>query len=163
MEFHFAQFHLDIDVQKTRAFYRKSINVSESCSCPGCRNYENAVGILPDEIKCFFNSIGVDIKKPAEVYVNSAHSDGSLLYGGFYHLCGTILNGESAWVKQNADNKDSTASYWKHSKTHPILNGFYVSFQEDCSLVEAGFPAPILQMEIEANIPWVLQETNIYI
>ncbi|MDE6642276.1 MAG: hypothetical protein K2K63_17335 [Acetatifactor sp.] len=131
MEFQLGQFHLDIDVQKTRSFYRKSANVSESCSCPGCRNYENAAGILPDEIKCFFNSIGVDIKKPAEVYVNSAHSDGSLLYGGFYHLCGT--------------------------------NGFYVSFQEDCSLVEADFPAPVLQMEIEATIPWVLQETNIYI
>ena len=65
--------------------------------------------------------------------------------------------------EKKADTEGSNASYWDHSKAHSIINGFYVSFQEDCSLVEADFPAPILQMEIEANIPWILQETNIYI
>lgn len=162
MKIYFGQYYLEIDIHKTKAFYKKLENISEGCNCPGCRNFEKAVEVLPDEIKNFFNSIGIDMKKPAEVYVNTVNADGLLLYGGFFHLCGRILNGESAWVK-NDGNENAIVSYWEHSKTYSVSKNFFVSFQEECSLIEDGFPTPVLQMEIEANIPWILEETNIYI
>lgn len=163
MKFQFGEYSLDIDVYKTRVFYKKLENVSAGCNCYGCRNFEKAMDVLSDEIKHFFHSIGVDMKKPAEVYVNMVNPDGSVLYGGFYHLCGTILNGTSAWVEVNTDSENSMVFHWEHSKTYPVSKDFFISFQEDCSLVEDGFPTPVLQMEIEANIPWILPETNGYV
>lgn len=159
MEVQFGSYMLDIDIQRTILFYEKANTVSTGCSCPGCRNYEKAAESLPDEIKCFFNALGIDGKKPAEVYVNRVYPDGLVSYGGFYHICGRLLRGESAWITEKR-HKKAVTSYWDTSKTYSVSKDFHVSFQEDCSLVEDGFPKPVLQMEIEANIPWVLDEPN---
>ncbi len=161
MEVQYDPYALDIDIQKTRSFYQKAESVSAGCGCPGCRNFEKAVQTLPDETKRFFDSLGIDAKKPAEVYVNTVNADGSVSYGGFYHVCGRLLGGESAWVTIKRSKKARTA-YWDTSKTYPVSKNFHVSFQEDCSLVEDGFPEPVLQMEIEAELPWVLEEPNDY-
>ncbi len=157
MEVWYGPYVLDIDTQKTRSFYQKAALVSAGCSCPGCRNFEKAFGTLPDEIKSFLDALGIDGKKPAEVYTNSVNADGLVSYGGFYHLCGRLLHGESAWVAVKREKK-AIVSYWDTSKTYAVSKDFHVSFVEDCSLVEDGFPEPVLQMEIEANIPWVLEE-----
>ncbi len=162
MEVQFGPYALDFDVQKTRLFYQKLNNVSDGCSCPGCRNFEKSVEIVPDEVKCLFDSLGIDIKKPAKVYANVVNADGMASYGGFYHLCGRLLSGESAWVTVKS-NKKATAFYWDTSKIYSVSKDFNVSFVENCSLVEEGFPKPFLQMEIDANIPWVLEEPNDYI
>lgn len=162
MEFRFGIYALDVDVEKTRLFYQRADNVTVGCDCSNCRNYEKAVEVLSDEIKSFFDSLGIDIKKPAEVYANVVKDDGLVLYGGFYHLCGRLLSGESAWVAVESNEK-TRSSYWDTSKTYSVSKDFHVSFQEDCFLVEDGFPKPVLQMEIEANIPWVLEEQNQFI
>lgn len=162
MEVRFGPYALDIDIQKTRLFYQKANNVSVGCSCSGCRNFEKAIEVLPDEIKGFFDALGIDMKKPAEVYVNTVNADGLVLYGGFYHICGRLLGGESAWVTVKS-NKKATTFYWDISKAYSISKDFHVSFQENCCLVEDGFPEPVLQLEIEANIPWVLDEPNGFI
>lgn len=162
MEVQFGPYALDIDVQKTSSFYKKMNNVSSGCSCPVCRNFEKAADILPDEIKRFFDSLGINIKKPAEVYANAVNADGLVSYGGFYHLCGRLLSGESAWVTAKS-NKKATSFYWDTSKTYAVSKNFNVSFTEDCSLAEDDFPKPVLQMEIDANIPWVLEEPNDFI
>lgn len=162
MEVRCGSYALDIDIQKTRAFYQNADKVTAGCSCPGCRNFEKAAGLLPVETKRFFASLGIDIEKPAEVYVNTVNADGSVAYGGFYHLCGRVLRGESAWVVVKSNKKVRT-SYWDTSKTYAVSKDFRVSFQEDCSLVEDGFPEPVLQMDVEANLPWVLEEPNEYL
>lgn len=168
MNVQFGQFHLEIDVDKTREFYETIDFVSEGCSCAGCRNYERAADALPDEVRAFFDTIGINIKKVCEVYVHMTNPDGTVYYGGFYHLCGKLVKGDSAWVEESAG--DSAAGdglartfHWEHSNTYSVSRDFHVSFQEECSLVEPGFPTPVLQMEIEANIPWVLEEENTYI
>lgn len=49
--------------------------------------------------------IDIDIRKTTSFYESAdlvsegCSCDGSLLYGGFYHICGTLLRGKSAWVK----------------------------------------------------------------
>ncbi len=161
MEVRLGPYVLDVDIQKTKLFYQKAKKVSEECGCQSCRNFENAVERLPDEAKCFFDFLGIDIAKPAEVYFCTVNADGLLDYGGFYHLCGRLLSGESAWVIESR-NKKATVSQWDTSKTYPVSKNLHVSFQEDCSLVEEGFPEPVLQMDIEAYLPWVLEEPNDY-
>ena len=117
---------------------------------------------MPDEVLCFFQSLGIDMKKMTEIYVNRANPDGTLLYGGFCHLCGNALEGKSAWV-ETQENADSKTFVWQKENTYKISDDFRVSFQEECALVEKGFPQPVLQMEIEAVIPWVLEEENPYL
>lgn len=162
MEVRFGPYALDVDIQKTRLFYQEANNVSAGCSCPGCRNFEKAIEVLPDEIKNFFDALGIDGKKPAEVYVNTVNADGLVSYGGFYHLCGRLLRGESAWETVKSNQK-ITVSRWDISKAYSISKDFHISFQENCCLVEAGCPKPVLQLEMEINVPWVLDEPNNFI
>lgn len=46
---------------------------------------------------------------------------------------------------------------------HRASGKFLVSFNNDISLLEKFFPTPVIQMDIEANIPWVLKEKNSYL
>lgn len=161
MIFQFGKFRVDIDVERTREFYKKLENLSEGCNCTDCRNYEKAMEYVPDKVVHFFDAIGINIKKPAEVYTNITNPDNTVFYGGFYHLCGELLAGDSAWVGESSkEEQDLTVSHWEQANTYPVTRDFYVSFQKECALVEEGFPAPVLQLEIAANIPWVLEEEN---
>ena len=117
---------------------------------------------MPDEVLCFFHSMGIDMKKITEIYVNKSDPDGTLLYGGFCHVCGTMTEGKSAWVKTQ-ETADSKTFVWQKENTYSVSDDFRVSFQEECSLVEKEFPRPVLQIEIEAAIPWVLEEENPYL
>lgn len=158
MIFEFGPYKIDVDVDRTKQFYKTASRVSEGCSCSGCRNYEKAVQKLPTVITDFFTSLGIDMRCVCEVYVNYANPDGSLFYGGFYHLCGTLLSGKSAWVPTN-----STSSYWEDDRTFPVTDNFRISFQQECHLLEKDFPLTALQLEVSANIPWVLFEENTWI
>lgn len=161
MIFEFGKFKVDIDVDRTREFYKRMVNVSDGCNCIDCRNYEKAMEYLPGSVTDFFNTIGIDIKKVSEVYTNITNPDGAVFYGGFYHLCGKLLSGDSAWVEENTVGEHtSRVSHWEQANTYALTRDFYVSFQSECALVEEEFPTPVLQLEIAANIPWVLEEEN---
>jgi len=136
MIFEFSKYKLDVDADKTRAFYQRKYTPAE-CSCAGCRNFREAVGILPREVKSFFDNLGIDMKKMREVYTFNANDDNTVSYGGFTHICGKILAADSEWIAITPD--------------------FKISFQEDCDLPEDVFPLPAVQLEIWADIPWVLE------
>lgn len=139
-------YRADVDVDRTRAFYRSARRVSEGCTCAGCRNYEKAVEHFPAEVTGFFAALGIDMKKICEVYVNCGNPDGTLSYGGFFHLCGTLLEGE----------KPAELDFV------PLGSGFSAAFRSDCHLLEQDFPEPALQLEIDGALPWVLPEENPY-
>ncbi len=151
MIFDFGRYSVEIDVNKTKQFYEKARLISQDCSCDGCQNYELAFEYLPDSVKTFFDTLGVDYKRACECYVNTKNSDGTLLYGGFYHICGTVLSGSSAWVEKN-----NNSSFWDENLTYKIDDGFQVSFQNVVYALEEGFPDPVIQLEFLAIIPWVL-------
>ena len=143
-----AKFELDIDTQKTQAFYQTASAVSGECSCSGCRNYKKSIETLPQEIKAFFAQLGIDIKKPAEASVYNKNADNSNFYGGFYHICGKLISKNKKWD-------------WVELLPGTI-DDFRISFHNDCALVKPGFPNPVVQLEILANLPWVLDEPNDY-
>ena len=152
-----GQYTVDIDVEKTRRAYRALPHITQGCGCDGCLNFEKAVDTLPPQIRGFFDDLGIDMKKITECYVNCKNNDGTLFYGGFCHVCGTLLQGESAWVKVS-----ETHSYYDPNAAYRIDEHVCVSFQKECFLVEQAFEAPILQLEFQANIPWVLDKENTY-
>ncbi len=153
----FGKYTIDIEIGETRSFYAKAAAVSETCSCDGCQNFEKAVDVLPDTIKIFFADLGIDMRKVCECYVLGANKDGTLLYGGFYHICGTLLK-DSGAPQETGKN----SAHVDNSPDFDITPDFSISFSEEADLPEPDFPAPVIQLEFSANIPWVLDKDNPY-
>lgn len=157
MVFEFGKYILDIDVEKTRAFYLGAARITDGCTCQGCRNYEKWASALSGELSAIFEGMGILPEKSPEVYVNCPNSDGTLFYGGFYHLCGTITQGseprKEISVNINAIDEDTF---------FPLTPDFRAAFTENVALLEKDFPAPVIQMEILATIPFVLAEKCAY-
>lgn len=152
---------LDINVEGTRNYYYRSERyVSKGCDCDGCQNYELATEQFAVEVSKLFEKLGIDIKKPAEVYVNYSKNN-ILCYGGFYHICGEIIEGESPWV-YTSKTKETSAGYLLEENMINIANNYKVAFQERCSLLNKNFPRPCIQMEILAYVPWMLKKSNSY-
>ena len=42
MKMNFGEYEVEIDIERTSAFYQTAAVVTESCKCQGCRNYEAA-------------------------------------------------------------------------------------------------------------------------
>ena len=136
MTIRFDQFIINVDTERTRAFYEAAPGID--CACQGCRNFSLAAASLPEEARVFLRTLGIAPQKPAETWVNCRQEDGRVLYGGFYHLCGTLLQGKDGW--------------------HTVTEDFRAVFTEDTALVVPNFPRPVLQLEILASLPWLLDE-----
>ena len=79
---------LDVDVEKNNTYYQDERNAYK-CDCDGCLNYLCAVSNISSDTKDLFCQMGLDIKKPAEVYDLDSKNN-ILMYGGWYHICGHI-------------------------------------------------------------------------
>lgn len=146
MIFEFGHQKVDIDVERTRQFYHGATEIS--CTCDGCVNFVKAVDVPPAPVKTFFDDLGIDLKKAAEIYIGYQNDDGSLLYLGFCHVCGIILDGDSFWGVLAQKGNDPFR----------VSPNFMVHFHNDISLLERNFPKPVIQLEFDARIPWVLDK-----
>ena len=126
---------LDVDVAATRSFYQTSSGYVD-CTCAGCRNFPLAAPHMPAALLDALHQLGVEPLNPAEQWVNCASADGkAALYGGFYHVCGRIMNSESRWLT-------------------PDLT---LLVREDCSLLSPDFPRPCFELEFCCFLPWLLE------
>ena len=166
MIYKFAHFEVDVDVERTRAFYQAARVMTDDCSCSGCRNFVKAMNFLPEKVTTFFTRLGVDMKKLTEIWVNCTNADGTISYNGLSNVCGKLIAGENAWVtcweEKDPRKPYGVTKYWEEENTYSITNDFRISFQEDCSLVDIDFPRPVIQLDLSADIPWVLDEVNDY-
>jgi len=142
MIFEFPKYKIDVDADRTRRFYETHDFASGACTCSGCRNYEKAADHFPEEVTAFFKNLGVDVKKFREVYTLCTNYDDTVFYGGWYHICGEMISG------------DNVREFFK------VTDDFHVSFNKVICMLEKDFPLPAIQLEISADIPWVLEEIN---
>lgn len=132
-------YEIDVDVAATRAFYTGAPTLAVPCSCPGCRNFPGAIRRLPQETAALLERLGIDPANPAEQWAECALDGGSsVLYGAFWHLCGTIVSGPA--------------------ETGGTMEPVHISTR--CGLVPQGFPEPVLQLDMHLRLPWVLAEQN---
>lgn len=144
-----------VDIEKNKSFYKNAEMITDGCSCDGCCNYFLATAMFPEAVKEFFDQLGIDIKKAAEIIVWCSENNGKdLYYGGFYHLCGELLGGENFWKDNGRINM---------SEIYSIVEGYAIEFSRQVVLLEKDFPYPVIQMEIDFhNVPWVLDHKNPY-
>lgn len=138
-----ANWLLEVDGDKTREFYNKGI---EGCSCLYCNNFVEACKYLDASVVNVFNKLGIHPDMPTHLSDYPAMEDGMRVYMGSYHLIGKVLEG-----------KLCTMSDWNDTNTIQIKN-FTVGFSKDLQFVPKDFPNPVLQLDFEAEIPWVLDE-----
>lgn len=158
MNIKFGNYLLDIDVEKTKEFYETAETITQGCDCLGCCNYENATHKFPTEVFNLFDKIGVDITKASEIIPYASENDKkSISYGGFYHICGTLLSDTVLW-----NTTDSEYFHLNEGKMYEVANDYKIGFRSECDLLEDNFPLPAVQMEISFICPWVLETENIY-
>lgn len=143
---------IEFDYEATKNAYT-NIMQKTNCSCHTCRNYENAISAFPDEVHNFFNELGIDLSKPAEVY-EFAFENSIVHMGGWYHIIGNYLEGDDAWQTIAPDH-----SHQKTTEMHALSDGFQVGFTHMVALIKEEFSHPVIQMEINFYVPWVLDET----
>ena len=162
MRYLFGEYEVDINVEKTRLFYDKAKVITIGCKCDGCCNYERASDYFPNEVKVFFEEIGVDLKKAAEIIPYVAQKEGKyMLYGGFYHICGTKESINDVW-KPEGDVANSQIFSLDEDEMYSIVENYKIGFSSSCNLLEDEFPMPAIQMEILFTSPWVLEKENPY-
>lgn len=143
----FGGYRLSVDAERTQAFYAAHPLPWVTCTCGGCRNFVRAVKLLPEEVKAFFARLGVDLEKPAETcwYPGTQEvSNGD----AWYHLCGTILGRVEPEGNQ------------RFGEWLDVTENFRAAFGPECYLLPEDFPQPCFQLDVNFQLPWVLEEPN---
>jgi len=135
---------LKVDIEKTKEFYKKEF---DSCRCPDCRNYYMAASSeLKPAISNIFSHLGINPVKPAHLSAYPTENSDFLLYNGHYHFVGKVLKGPLC-----------TTDHFTEENTIE-LDDFNLGISEELLFVPEGFPEPILQLEFEIKVPWILHE-----
>ena len=130
----------DCDVEAThRAYERILTGGLEECHCSECRNFlEQRESVIPDEVMSLFGQLGINHKRDAEIYHTARLESGLHLYGGWFHFIGSILK-----------QPNGPANVVEH---------FTIDFLPSRALAAKSFEdQPLVQVEITAEVPWVLE------
>ncbi len=147
--FTFGDYAIDVDVQKTREIYKDLKPVSTRCKCDYCANYEKVVDRLPTQVREFFDSLGVDLTKITESVAYNRNRDTSVHYGGWLHVCGKVVKG-----KEDCEHTITL----RPGEAYGVTEDFKVWFSEECLMTEKEFDAPVMQIDFETDLPWVLDK-----
>lgn len=127
---------IEVDLKRTVEHYSQD---TELCECLYCENYRCVCNSMDSTIVEVFASLGIDPAKPSRLSEFGEIEDGLRLYIANYYIAGKLIEGEYC-----------SDSQWNDSNTARIGN-FTFGFREDA---EETYPA--LYLEVEAQIPWVL-------
>ncbi len=144
---------LEFDYEKTKEFYGSYHLITDGCDCLNCKNFVQAINYLPTDVLSFITSFGIDPRKEGEISEYCENGDGTHLYGGFFHIVGRLISGPDVWVKTDEESTHSSLDSNLYE-----LSDFSFGFTYGLSLVPEGFPEPVLQIEFQGNIPWVISE-----
>lgn len=131
-----AKWLLEVDIEKTREFYRKDI---EMCTCLNCRNYVKATQTLNASMS-IFNSLGIDPAKPGQLSDFPAIEEGMHEYIGSYRIFGKVIDGELC------SNEN-----WNDNNTVQIEN-FTFGFSNGMEFLQ-DFPQLVVQLEFVGLMP----------
>ena len=139
--FRIEQWILEADRSATETAYAQ--NIGFKCDCSGCRNFYSVRRLgFPSELLQLLSQFGIDPNKDGENYDLGLLHDGHpklVQYGGWYHFVGTIEKDGGNPVQLNRD--------WS------------VWFSKRIVSPDAAFRGlPLVQLEFEAKLPWILDE-----
>ena len=137
----YRDWQFECEPGRTRAAYEQIAHGgAEECGCAGCRNFlAQRDEVFPEEVLKLFAELGVDSRRDAEIYHQARLESGSHLYGGWFHFIGEI-------EKQPLGPAQ-------------IREGFTIDFLPTRDLAAPSFVDELLvQIEIAAELPWIVKE-----
>lgn len=156
MIFEQGVYRLDVDVERTRAYYRAEGGIT--CDCAGCRNFAALEERMPQHIDGFLRQFGIDPAKPVEVSAVHAPAPDEIIYSGSYYICGVMLEGTDPWVPAGPKR-------WALREGYEIRFGIgedSVNFFDDTIWTVEEQHKPIFRVNVCFEAPWVLDEENPY-
>ncbi|MED4798133.1 hypothetical protein P9683_24890 [Priestia megaterium] len=133
---------LEIDVEETKKQYLKKW---DWCDCLYCRNcYEDMKSRSEIEIQ-FFNRLGINPSQCNHLSHFDPQENGLYFYIGCYHMVGKVSNKTPLEII----NSDGPIE---------ISNNLHIGFSKDLEFVPGGFTRPVLQLDFEIEVPWVIVE-----
>ena len=132
---------VEVDVDRTKVFYSKDIGF---CDCVYWENYMEACKDLDSPLMELFTTLGVIPSKPNHSSEFGELEDGLHLYIGSYHIVVKLV--EAVYCSESEWNDTNTAR----------MGNYIFAFARDVTFLNDGFPQPVLQLDFEARIPWVL-------
>ena len=90
------------------------------------------------------------------MYENGPKAPGHYLYGGWFHFVGTIVSGDEAWQPFGDGERDARMAVFE-----PVAEDLSVGIHADAVMVREPFAGlPIVQLEIEMVLPWVIEDAE---
>lgn len=133
---------LDVEVEKTLYFKGTKLEV---CDCLYCRNFAAVISQDHPLLRAKLLELGIDAATPNHVSYFDREDGGQLAIGN-YHFSGTVVEGPL-----------STMEDWNESNTVEI-EGMQIGFSKSLELLPDDFPEPVVQVNFEFIMPWVLDE-----
>lgn len=150
MIFELGDYTIQVKPEANKTYYANEQTIYDSDPNDDTHNFELAVTGISQEVQKLFSAMGADIKKPVEMYVSYEHNS-QLVYEGYYHICGEIINGTSPWEK----TESSSTATLNEDMMYSVGNSFKCGFSTDCTLLYDEFPRPCFQMEVLFTLPRV--------
>lgn len=141
---------LQIDKEQTAEVYSKLPLITDKCRCLGCRNYVQAITQLPFVAQETFALLGIDPAKAGEVYPMEINADGTHLYSGRYFVIGQILVDPETTGHVSHNGSQITLA--------KVSSEFSIGFSAKALYPPRDFPQPLLQLEFNCSVPWVLAQ-----
>ena len=150
-----ARWGIEFDPNATARCHEQA-KIGWNCDCLPCRNFlaldKSAFSSAALDL---LERLGVDYKKPAEVYHNARLENGLHNYGGWFHFVGKIESGADA-LKQIGDTPCEGTFELEQLGEH-----FQFGFSNCLGLVRESFrDQSLIQLEFSTNARWVLRDSE---
>jgi len=143
-----TDWHLEVDYSKTKEYYTNQ-NVNEDCECLSCENYRLNCRFLSSELMEFYESLGVDPSKEGEFMEFGQNDEGNIVYMGFYHVVGRIIQGP-----------DYVDDKWEKLNLLKIDNYEFAFSSKEIRCIRDDFPKPVIQLEFTTSHPWIIDKSR---
>jgi hypothetical protein len=149
MLFRIGRWEIECDPDTTAACYSQ-LPLGSGCDCLYCRNFLAALdSAFPAQWAALLHSLGIDIRKPAELAHYCREDSGLFVTGGWFHLVGEILAGADAQVPVG-DNAWTSAFERLTGETE-------FGFTNRLDLVRDPFKGRrLIQLDFLTRVPWVI-------
>jgi hypothetical protein len=146
-----GRWEIECEPERTADRYSE-LPLGSGCDCSDCRNFFSAIDLAFDtEFRELAESLGIDIRKPAELSHYGKEKSGPHYTGGWFHFVGHIRSGADAWTPRGENSWD---------QAFEKLNGkIELGFTNRVSLVRKPFEGDnLVQLEFGTRVPWVIEE-----
>ncbi|MED3854183.1 hypothetical protein P4607_22685 [Priestia megaterium] len=133
---------LEIDVEETK---KQDLKKWDLCDCLYCLNFYEAMKSRSEIELQFFNRLGINPSQCNHLSHFDPQENGLYFYIGCYHMVGKVSNKTPLEII----NSDGPIE---------ISNNLHIGFSNDLEFVPGGFTRPVLQLDFEIEVPWVLVE-----